>query len=129
MGSIKDLNQIIEKMTPILNDDECVFVSLKSWDNIDHKNIIGSFTEKEGITLIMNVDQAKKLKLKYEGTYAWITLNVHSALDAVGFTAKFSTALGLQNVSCNVIAGYYHDHIFVPIADAKKAMHTLDNLS
>jgi hypothetical protein len=60
---------------------------------------------------------------------AWITLNVHSALEAVGLTAAFATALGQAGISCNVIAGYYHDHLFVGQADAERAMHVLRDLA
>jgi uncharacterized protein len=60
---------------------------------------------------------------------AWITLTVHSALEAVGLTAAFSKALADVNISCNVVAGYYHDHIFVPQQDAEKAMAVLESLA
>jgi hypothetical protein len=60
---------------------------------------------------------------------AWITLTVYSSLEAVGLTAAVSKALTDANISCNVIAAYHHDHIFVPIQDAQHAMKVLENLS
>jgi hypothetical protein len=60
---------------------------------------------------------------------SWITLNIHSSLEAYGLTAAFSNALAEANVSCNVVAGVYHDHIFVPRNDADKAMTVLKKLS
>lgn len=52
-------------------------------------------------------------------------MTVHSSLEAVGLTAAFSKALTQANISCNVIAAYYHDHIFVPMKDAERAMEVL----
>jgi hypothetical protein len=56
-------------------------------------------------------------------------LTVHSSLEAVGLTAAVSRALTDANISCNVVAAYYHDHIFVPVQDAKRAMETLVKLT
>ena len=60
---------------------------------------------------------------------AWITLEVHSSLAAVGLTAAFAGALAQANISCNVIAGYYHDHLFVARDDAERALSTLRALA
>jgi hypothetical protein len=69
------------------------------------------------------------LGLAYTQIFAWITLTVHSSLEAVGLTAAFSRALTEAGISCNVVAAYYHDHIFVPTRDAGQAMQVLKNLS
>jgi hypothetical protein len=66
--------------------------------------------------------------LTYSFVAAWITLTIHSSLDSVGLTSVFSNALAKERVSCNVIAGYYHDHIFVKFDDRKTAMRILNNL-
>jgi hypothetical protein len=60
---------------------------------------------------------------------AWITLGVTSALEAVGLTAAVATALTQDNISCNVIAGFHHDHLFVPIGNAQAAMTALAALA
>ena len=59
---------------------------------------------------------------------SWITLNVVSDLQDVGLTAAFSNALAEEHISCNVIAGFNHDHIFIPKQDAEKALRTLIEL-
>jgi hypothetical protein len=54
---------------------------------------------------------------------------VHSSLETVGLTAAFSTKLGEHGISANVIAGYYHDHIFVQSDLAKSAIDALHELT
>ena len=61
--------------------------------------------------------------------FAWITLDVHSALDAVGLTAAVAGALAERGIACNVVAGFHHDHLFVPVDRAGDAIDALDALS
>jgi len=119
-------------MTPELNPGEYVFCTLDKSDQIDYSaysGAIGWFREAEGITVILPRRQAHELGLAYSFVASWISLRVHSSLEAVGLTAVFSSALAEANVSCNVVAGYYHDHIFVPVEDTQKALGALQRLS
>ena len=126
---ITDLQELINNMEPILNDGEYVFVTVKDSKIISRDIPICEIKEKEGITLVLPKSDAEDLELSFDFIAAWITLNVHSALEAVGLTAAFATALGDYGISCNVIAGYYHDHIFVDVKDKVKAMKVLKELS
>jgi hypothetical protein len=77
----------------------------------------------------MEKQLADSLNLNYTYVAAWITLTVHSSLEAVGLTAAFSNALASHRISCNVVAAYYRDHIFIAQKDAEKAMQVLEALS
>lgn len=85
----------------------------------------GIFHEKEGVTFILDTKNAVDKKIDYLSVYRLITLNVHSSLDAVGLTAAFSAKLAEKNISANVVAAYYHDHIFVPEEKAEQALEAI----
>jgi hypothetical protein len=129
MAGETNLKAILKTMRPKLNEGDYVFCTTTSLENIDPKEIIGLFKEDEGWTVIVNKDLADKLNFTYSYIAAWITLTIHSSLEAVGLTAAFATALGNEGISCNVVAAYYHDHIFVAKKDAEKAIEVLTNLS
>lgn len=116
-------------MRPQLNEGRYVFTTVDSSFQINFTAILASFKEDENTTLVVTKDNADLLDLPYEGIFSWITLSVHSSLEAVGLTAAVSKALTENSISCNVIAAYYHDHIFVAEHNAKKAIEILNNLS
>jgi len=127
MSGEKNLAILLKNMKPVLNTGDFVFCTVSDIYTIDLSQIIGSFKEKEGITLVLPKAYADELNLEYFSIMSWITLQVHSALEAVGFTAAFSKVLAENNISCNVVAGYYNDHIFVMKKDAGKAMELLSS--
>jgi hypothetical protein len=90
---------------------------------------VGTFSEAEGLTLIVPRAVADAYTWPYSFVAAWLTLTVHSALDAVGLTAAVARVLTQANISCNVVAAFYHDHLFVPAAEAERALQTLQALS
>lgn len=131
MAGITDLQVLLSSMEPILKPNEYVFVSLgeKSLEQISDLNPVAAFKEEEGISLVINKETADENGIKYDSVFRLISLHVHSSLDAVGLTAAFSGALGKAGISANVVAAYYHDHIFVPADKAEQAVKVLEQLS
>lgn len=129
MTSIKNSRKLIQEMKPVLNEGEFVFVTVQDISAIDRSKTVCEFREKEGITVVLPKMVADELNLNYDFVASWITLEIHSSLEAVGLTAVFSTELAKNNISCNVIAGFYHDHIFVNKNDSEKAIRVLQQLS
>jgi uncharacterized protein len=129
MSGETDLKTLLKSMNPTLHEGSYVFCTLENYSFIDPKELVLIFKESEGTTIIVRQETADKLKLKYDFIAAWITLMIHSSLDSVGLTATFSAALASEEISCNVIAGYFHDHLFVDFEDAEKAMRVLHSIS
>ena len=123
-----DLSNILKGLKPKLHSDTCVFVTLNEPDQGLIGTAIAYIREEEGVSIILEKSLAQSRSLAFEYESAWITLEIHSSLEGVGLTALFSQALASENISCNVVAGYYHDHIFVPVSLGKKAMRILENL-
>jgi len=130
MSGETNLQALLQNMNPELNDGLYVFCTLDHKENpIIPSTTIAWFHEREGVTVVLPKSQADKLGLPYANVFAWITLNIHSSLDAVGLTAAVSQALSHADISCNIIAAYYHDHLFVPVETAHHALEILHNLT
>jgi hypothetical protein len=129
MAGETDLEKLIANMEPVLNEGDYVFATVANLDEIPRSVTICEIKEIEGVTIVFSKYDAGRLNISYDYVAAWITLNIHSSLDAVGLTAAFSTALGSNDISCNVVAGYCHDHIFVSKQDKIKAIKVLWNMT
>ncbi len=129
MTGEKNLAILLKTMKPILQAGEYVFCVVNQINNINATNIVMSFKEKEGLTVIIKKELADELLLPYSYVASWITVSVHSSLEAVGLTAAISTALAKENISCNIVAAFYHDHIFVDKNVTEKAMEILNRFS
>jgi hypothetical protein len=129
MSGEKDLDKLLKTMKPKHNIGEYVFCVVHDLNTLNLEDIILIFKEKGGTTIIIKKELADILKLEYSFIASWITLTVHSSLEAVGLTAAFSIALSQEGISCNVVAAFYHDHIFVDKKDTDKSMEILNRFS
>jgi len=124
MSGETDLKTLLESLHPVVRDGDYVYALWPHGRPLSG-GIEAAVREAEGLTVVLPRDEADSLGLSYDFVAAWITLQVHSALEAVGLTAAVSAALTHAGISCNVLAGFHHDHLLVPSADAARAMDVL----
>ncbi|MEU1123345.1 ACT domain-containing protein [Streptomyces sp. NPDC005899] len=129
MTGKRDLRELLHTMRPELNPGRYVFTTVAGGAVPDGVRPVVTVSETEGLTLVVPEPEAAAAGLGYDFVAGWITLRVHSALDAVGLTAAVALALTDAGVSCNVVAGYHHDHLFVPYARASEALEVLEVLA
>jgi hypothetical protein len=123
--AISDLNVLLKNMSPVLNKGQYVFVTVPVSSDVPWSQAIAAIREQEGWSIVLEVNLAQRLGFASDYLCSWITLNVNSDLAAIGLTAAFSTSLGQAGISCNVVAGKQHDHIFVSTHQAQLAMECL----
>ncbi len=128
MSGETNLDSILRGLSPRLNVGQYVYVQVTG-SVPDCANPVVTVREREGLTLVLDQQQADELGLPYTFVAAWITLQVGSALEAVGLTAAVSRALADLGISANVVAGFSHDHVFVPYQCADDAMRALAALT
>lgn len=124
-----DLKVLLASMDPELRSGGYVFSTASSDASLGDIEALATVVEPEGLSMVVTQETADRANLPYSFVAGWITLRVHSSLHAVGLTAAVSTALAEAGISCNVIAGYHHDHLLVPVDRAGEAMDTLRQLS
>ena len=130
MSGITELDELLRSMEPQLLEAEYVFCTV-SGNLVDYVSLnpIATFCEAKGLTLVLKKEAAQHAGLKFSGAFSKITLTVHSSLEAVGLTAAVSAKLAAKGINANMIAAYYHDHIFVPTAKAEMALAALQEFS
>jgi predicted N-acetyltransferase YhbS len=128
MTGEKDLQALLATMQPTLRQGDYVYALWPHGKPLGGP-IEAAVREAEGLTVVLPRSEADTLGLQYDFVASWITLQVHSALEAVGLTAAVSAALTSAKISCNVLAGFHHDHLLVPVADAPRAMAVLAELA
>lgn len=129
MAGEDDLGKLLATMQPELQPGAFVFATIEGPDIPAGLEPVGTFREAEGMTLILPAHDAGHPAIVASKPLRQITLTVHSSLEAVGLTAAFATELTRHGISANVVAGYYHDHIFVGADDAEPALAALRGLS
>lgn len=128
MQPIGDLDTLLAQMRPVLNPGRYAFVALPPGVALDPAEVVACVRESEGLSVVVPAHVVGALDLPVAFAAAWITLTVHSDLAAVGLTAAVSQAMAQAGIGCNMVAGVHHDHVFVPVEQAQRAMDALHAL-
>ncbi len=131
MSGETDLDILLRSMEPELLPEAYVFVSFpgERYGYREDLRPVAAVQEAEGLTLVLEKSRADGEGMAYDGVFRCISLHVHSSLEAVGLTAAFAACLAEEGISANVVAGFYHDHIYVPASSAARALRALRTLS
>lgn len=125
MAGLTNLHEILGALRPSVRQGSFVYVTVPTPPDIEaHARIV----EDEGVTLVLDQGIADEHRYDYEEVFGWITLQAHTSLSAVGVTAAVATALARVGISCNVLAGFYHDHLLVPKDSVDEAVEVLGGL-
>ena len=108
MTGERNLAKLLASMAPALHAQPYGFAQCA---NLPAITPFATVAEDEGLTVVAPLADLQAVGLKAE-PFARISLSVHSA-----------------GVSANVIAGYFHDHVFVAWNDRNRAMQILEKLS
>ncbi|MCI5106792.1 MAG: ACT domain-containing protein [Pseudomonadales bacterium] len=127
MAGEVDLDKLLALLQPKLLPGEFVFCSVPSapFSELDRLSPLACYFEEEGMSLILKKQIAQTHGIKHTSVFRCITLSVHSSLDAVGFTAAVANKLAANGIPANVVAAFYHDHVFVPEERAEQALEFL----
>jgi len=121
-----DLGSLLRRLSPRRRPESVTYVTVAGHADIPAGlPVLASVVEPEGLSLVVEVRHAIDAGWPVGYRAAWITLEVTSALDAVGLTAAVATALAAEGISANMIAGHHHDHVLVAEDDAARALTVL----
>lgn len=125
---MSELMRLLGTIEPQLHDGVYVFTSVPIGTDLSNLPVLFTFRESEGLSVILPEADARALGWPILFSAAWITLTAYSDLQFVGLTAAVSSALAEAQISCNVVAGVHHDHLFVPAARGGEAVAVLNRL-
>lgn len=122
------LRRLLGTLQPRRNAGVYAFVTVSGDFDAVALRPLATFREQEDTTLVVEESRARAAGLPILFRAAWLTLDVHSDLGAIGLTAAVASALAGAGIACNVISAAHHDHLFVPLEDADAALAALNAL-
>lgn len=128
MSAITDLKQTLKSIKVVCDDVQYGFTSIEDETQISREEVLATFHENGKLALIAPKAYLDNKRIENEGPYAKLTIDLHTSLELVGLTAVVATKLAENGISANVVAAFYHDHVFVPYDLRQKATKLLESL-
>lgn len=127
MSGSTNLQQVLNNLQISCDNIEYGFASISDKTKVPTDEVLGTFQEIEGLTIIARVQYLKRTGLSFEGPFAKLTIDATTSLDLVGLTAFLATKLAERSISANFVAGYFHDHVFIQYGSRNKAIEILNS--
>ena len=121
----RDLRALLATLAPALDPVPYAFTRAPDGSIPAGLAPLVAVREDEALTLVVPRSDAERLRLPLDFPCRRIVLTVHSDFAAVGMMARVAAVLAEAGIPCNVVAAAYHDHLFVPDADADRAVAAL----
>jgi len=128
MSGQTNLSVVLKSLKISCDNTEYGFATVDNKTLPVDDEILGTFKEAEGLTIIAEKDFLQRKGMSFEGSYAKLTIDVYTSLELVGLTAVLASKLAENKIPANVVAGYFHDHIFVQYNLRKKAIEAIESL-
>lgn len=126
MESLHDLEESLAALNPQLGG-EYVFATVEEVP--PDVTPFAVIREAEGTTVVIRAVDAVERGLTATNLFTRITAGAVTSLNSVGVTATITQTIASRGIPCNVIAGYYHDHFFVPEESAQEVIAMMSRLS
>ena len=126
MAGETDLGAILRTLTVERREGTYVYATVPAGRSLPDVPLSAMVAEVEGTTIVVDRDVAVGAGVDFEYEAAWLTVTAHTSLEAVGLTASISTAFAMRDLPCNIIAGYHHDHLLVPLARVEDAVAAIE---
>lgn len=128
MSGLTDLQQTLASLKVLCDDVPYGFASVALDADIDRDTVLATFHENGRLAIIAPQEYLISKGIEQEGPYAKLTIDVHTSLELVGLTAVMATKLAKHGISANVVAAFYHDHVFVQYELRERAAQLLESL-
>lgn len=128
MSGLTDLRETLNSIQVSCDNIKYGFASIKDKTLIDRDSVLSTFHENGQLAVVAPKHYLDSKGIENEGPYAKLTIEVHTSLELVGLTAVMATKLAEHGISANVIAAFYHDHVFVQYGLKDKAKQLLEDL-